>query len=45
MSDVGLGFIAPIFESIGGYAISGVELITSGLLIIHATRKLGALLA
>jgi uncharacterized membrane protein YphA (DoxX/SURF4 family) len=44
MSDVGLGFIAPTFESIGGYAIGGTELVASALLIIPATRRLGALL-
>ncbi len=44
MNDVGLSAIAPIFESIGGYAIGGTELIASALLIIPATRKLGALL-
>ncbi len=44
MSGVGLGFIAPSFESLGGYVIGGVELIASALLIIPATRKLGALL-
>lgn len=42
MSDVGLGFIAPTFESIGGYAIGGVELIASVLLLMVATRRLGA---
>lgn len=44
MNDVGLSAIAPIFESVGGYAIGGTELIASALLIIPATRKLGALL-
>ena len=44
MNDVGLGFIAPTFESIGGYAIGGTELVASALLIIPATRKFGALL-
>lgn len=42
MSDVGLGFIAPSFESFGGYIIGGIELIASALLIIPFTRKLGA---
>lgn len=42
MSDVGLGFIAPTFESIGGYAIGGVELIASVMLLFVATRRLGA---
>jgi uncharacterized membrane protein YphA (DoxX/SURF4 family) len=42
MSDVGLGFIAATFESIGGYAIGGTELLASILLIFPATRRLGA---
>lgn len=42
MADVGLGFIAPTFESIGGYAVGGTELVASILLIIPATRRLGA---
>jgi uncharacterized membrane protein YphA (DoxX/SURF4 family) len=44
MSGVGLGFIAPTFESIGGYVIGGTELVASALIIIPATRKLGSLL-
>lgn len=44
MTGVGLGFIAPAFESIGGYAIGGAELVASVLLLIAATRRLGALL-
>ena len=44
MKTIGLGFIAPSFESIGGYVIGGVELIASALLIKEATRRLGALL-
>ena len=44
MKTVGLGFIAPAFQSIGGYVIGGVELIASALLIKAATRRLGALL-
>lgn len=42
MSNVGLGFIAPTFESIGGYIIGGTELVASALLIIPATRRWGA---
>jgi uncharacterized membrane protein YphA (DoxX/SURF4 family) len=44
MNDVGLRAIAPTFESIGGYVIGSVELVAAALLIISATRKLGALL-
>ena len=44
MKTVGLGFIAPMFESIGGYVIGGVELIASALLIKISTRRIGALL-
>jgi hypothetical protein len=44
MNDVGLGLIAPIFESIGGYAIGGAELVASVLLLITSTRRLGAML-
>lgn len=44
MSDVGLGFIAPAFESVGGYAIGITELIASILLLMVATRRLGALI-
>lgn len=44
MNGVGLGFIAPTFESIGGYAIGGAELVASVLLLIASTRRLGALL-
>lgn len=44
MNDVGLGLIAPTFESIGGYAIGVAELLASILLIIAGTRRLGALL-
>ncbi|MFT6408213.1 MAG: putative membrane protein YphA (DoxX/SURF4 family) [Arenicella sp.] len=44
MNDVGLSAIAPTFESIGGYVIGAVELIAAALLIVPATRKLGALL-
>ena len=42
MSDVGLGFIAPIFASLGGYIVGSVELLASILLFIPATRRLGA---
>ncbi len=44
MKTVGLGFIAPTFASIGGYAVGGTELIASGLLIYSPTRRLGAVL-
>ncbi len=42
MNGVGLGFIAPTFESIGGYVVGGIELIASILLLLVATRRLGA---
>ncbi len=42
MKEIGLGFIAPTFESIGGYVIGGIELIASILLLMVATRRLGA---
>lgn len=44
METVGLGFIAPAFASVGGYAIGITELIASGLLLFVGTRRLGALL-
>lgn len=44
MSTVGLGLIAPAFEQYGGYAVGGVELIASALLLLPKTRKLGALI-
>ena len=44
MTDIGLVFIAPTFEAIGGYVIGGTELIASILLLITGTRKLGAAL-
>lgn len=44
MTDIGLAFIAPTFEAIGGYVIGGTELIASILLLITGTRKLGAAL-
>lgn len=44
MNGVGLSFIAPAFESVGGYVIGITELIASILLIIPVTRRLGALL-
>lgn len=44
MSTVGLGFIAPTFASIGGYAIGVIELIASVLLLLSATRKVGAMI-
>lgn len=44
MNTVGLGFIAPVFESVGGYVIGTAELVASTMLIIAATRRKGALL-
>ncbi len=44
MQTIGLGFIAPSFERLGGYAIGGTELIASALLLFAATRRLGALI-
>ena len=44
MRTVGLDAIAPAFASIGGYAVGGVELVASGLLLFPATRRLGALI-
>ncbi|MFT5572320.1 MAG: putative membrane protein YphA (DoxX/SURF4 family) [Cryomorphaceae bacterium] len=44
MNDVGLGLIAPAFESIGGYVIGAAELLASILLIISGTRRFGAML-
>lgn len=44
MSDIGLGFIAPAFESVGGYLIGMVELIASALLLFVSTRRIGAIL-
>ena len=44
MNGVGLSFIAPAFESVGGYVIGVTELIASGLLIYAGTRRWGALL-
>ena len=44
MNDVGLGLIAPTFESIGGYAIGASELVASILLLIAGTRRYGAML-
>lgn len=45
MSTVGLGFLAPSFASHGGIAVGLSELIACILLIIPATRRLGALIA
>lgn len=39
-----LAFIAPLFNSVGGYAIGGAELVASALILYPATRHLGALL-
>lgn len=44
MESVGLGFISPTFASHGGIAVGATELIAAILLIIPATRRLGALL-
>ena len=44
MNTVGLSFIAPAFESVGGYVIGFTELIAAALLIIPSTRRKGALL-
>lgn len=44
MSEIGLGFIAPTVKSLGGYIVGGIELVTSVLLIIPLTRRLGALI-
>ena len=44
MHTVGLGFMAPLFESVGGYAIGTAELIASILLLMAGTRRIGALL-
>ncbi|MGH1427615.1 MAG: hypothetical protein ACRBEE_06710 [Arenicella sp.] len=44
MNGIGLGFIAPTFASFGGVAVGATELVASILLIIPATRRLGALL-
>ena len=44
MTSVGLGSIAPAFESFGGFAVGASELIASILLLIPATRRTGALL-
>jgi len=40
-----LRFIAPLFNEYGGYVIGAAELIASILLLIPASRTLGALLA
>jgi len=44
MNTIGLGFIAPAFAAYGGIAVGMTELIASVLLIIPATRRLGAAL-
>ena len=44
MNNVGLSFIAPTFESIGGLVIGSTELIASILLLFARTRKFGAVL-
>jgi len=44
MNTIGLGFIAPTFESIGGYVIGSTELVASLLLILPNTRRIGAFL-
>jgi len=40
-----LGSIAPLFKQYGGLAVGGSELLASLLLLIPATRKIGAALA
>jgi hypothetical protein len=44
MNTVGLGFIAPAFESVGGYVIGFTELVASVMLLMAGTRRMGALL-
>jgi hypothetical protein len=44
MNHVGLSFIAPGFESVGGLVIGGAELIVSILLLFAGTRRLGSAL-
>ena len=44
MGTVGLGFIAPAFAAYGGYVIGITELIASAMLLMPATRRLGALI-
>jgi hypothetical protein len=44
MNNVGLSFIAPIFDSVGGLVIGSTELIASILLLFAGTRKFGAVL-
>ena len=43
MGSIGLGFIAPAFASYGAIAVGFSELVASILLIIPATRRVGAL--
>ncbi|MFT4629746.1 MAG: hypothetical protein ACI8PV_000860 [Dinoroseobacter sp.] len=44
MNNVGLSFIAPIVESVGGLVIGSTELIASILLLFAGTLKFGAAL-
>ena len=44
MSMIGLGFIAPAFAAYGGVAVGITELIASILILVPATRRLGALI-
>ncbi len=44
MKTVGLGFISPFFAKYGGYVIGGTELVASFMLLVPATRRLGALI-
>ncbi len=44
MRSIGLDFIAPFFQTYGGYVIGITELIASALLIYGATRRAGAIL-
>ena len=44
MKTIGLGAIAPTFESIGGYLVGLTELIASVLLLMAGTRRVGAYL-
>lgn len=45
MSGNFLSFLAPFFKNYGGWAVGGAELLTSVLLLIPASRKIGAILA
>ncbi|MEZ5524708.1 MAG: hypothetical protein R3E62_07050 [Pseudomonadales bacterium] len=45
MSGNFLSFLAPFFKNYGGWAVGGAELLTSVLLLIPASRRIGAILA